>query len=86
VKSPPRPNGSRERSCKNKHIANEERQTKTCRKLKEFLTSDRRLHNIGHAKGRDSKRYPPQSSRTSIDEAVVKEGDLGALADHGQGE
>jgi hypothetical protein len=86
VKSSPHPDGSRERSCKNKHIANEERQTKTCKKLKEFLTSDGRLHNIGHAKGRDNKRYSPLSSRTSVDEAVIKEGALGALTDHGQGE
>jgi hypothetical protein len=86
VKLSPRLNGSRERSCKNKHIANEERQTRTCRKLKEFLTSDGRLHNIGHAKGRGSKRYSPPSPRTSIDETVVKEGALGVLTDHGQGE
>jgi hypothetical protein len=77
---------NRRHSRKSKHTADEERQTKTCRKLKEFSTSGGRLHNIGHAKGGDNKRYSPLSSRTSIDEAVVKEGAVGALADHGHGE
>jgi hypothetical protein len=39
------------------HIANEEEQAKICTKLKEFL--GRRLHIVGHAKGRSSKRTPP---------------------------
>jgi hypothetical protein len=86
VESSPRYDANRRHSHKNKHTADEERQTNTCRKLKEFLTSDGRLHNIGHAKGRENKRYSPLSSRTSIDKAIVKEGALGAPTDHAQGE
>jgi hypothetical protein len=86
VKSSPRCDANREHSCKNKHTADEERQAETCRKLKEFLAYDGRLHNMGHAKGQDNKSYSPLSPRTSVDEAVVKEGALGVHADHGQGE
>jgi hypothetical protein len=32
---------------------------------------------MGHTKGQDNKRYPPLSPRTSIDEAVIKEGGFG---------
>jgi hypothetical protein len=46
-----------------KHTVNEEGQAKICRKLKEFLTQDRQLHNMGHAKGQDSKRTPPPKSQ-----------------------
>jgi hypothetical protein len=65
---------------------NEERQAKTCRKLKRFLAYDGQLHSTGHAKGQDNKRNSPLSPWTSVDEAVVKEGAPWALADHGQGE
>jgi hypothetical protein len=86
VKSSPRYDANREHSRKSKHTADEERQAETYRKLKEFLAYDGRLHNMGHAKGQDNKRNSLLSPRTSVDEAVVKEGALRALADHGQGE
>jgi hypothetical protein len=71
---------------KSKCTVNEERQAKTCRKLKKFLAYDGRLHSTSHAKGQDNKRNSPQSPRTSIDEAIDKKGASRALADHGQGE
>jgi hypothetical protein len=72
--------------AKSKCTANEERQAKTCRKLKRFLAYNGRLHSTGHAKGQDNKRDSPVSPWTFVDEAVVKEGASRALADHGQGE
>jgi hypothetical protein len=45
-----------------KHTVNEEGQAKICSELKEFLTHDRQLHNMGHTKGQDSKRTPPPKS------------------------
>jgi hypothetical protein len=41
---------------------------------------------MGHTKGQDNQRYSPLSPQTTIDEAIVKEGAVGALVDHGQGE
>jgi hypothetical protein len=79
-------NGSREHSYKSKCIANEERQEETFRKLKKSLAYNGRLHSTCHAKGQDNKRNSPLSPWTSVDEAVVKEGALRALTNHGQGE
>jgi hypothetical protein len=86
VKLSSRYDANRRHSRKIKHTSDEERQAETCRKLKEFLTYDGRLHNMGHTKGQDNKRYSPLSPRTTIDEAIVKEGAVGVLVDHGQGE